>query len=219
MRRIGLSVLLGFAALSCGGGGGDAVERGVPLAVDAGAEPMGRGSWELAGDAVLRLADGRLTVEQPGMEWRLADQVAGEPAVAADGDRLVYARRGDGVGLSSLEAWEIGDEGVWVGPRALAGQADRPALSPDGERVAFVSGRSGIASVWLTPFDGGEPIQLTNVGVTSPALSDTPIDGPRHPPGQPPAGFVPPPHDGSLRFDGDHLRWEAPEGSREVALP
>ncbi|MDP7111613.1 MAG: hypothetical protein QGH45_06610 [Myxococcota bacterium] len=218
MRRTGLPILLGILLASCGGGGDDVGVR-APLAQDAGMGPMELGSWELAGDAVLRLSSGLLIIEQQGLDWRLAYQVAGLPAVAAVGDRLVYARRGDGVGLSSLEAWELGDDGAWTGPRALAEQADRPAISPDGERIAYVSGRSGMASVWLTYFDGGDPSQLTNVGVTSPALSEVPLDGPRHTPGEPPAGFVPPPLDGSLRFDGDHLRWEAPDGPRGVALP
>jgi TolB protein len=218
MRRIGLPILLGILLASCGGGGDDVGVR-APLAVDADTGPAELGSWELAGHAVLRLSSGLLVLEQRGLDWRLADQVAGTPAVAEAGDRLVYARRGDGVGLSSLEAWELGDGGDWTGPRGLAEQADRPAISPDGERVAYVSGKSGIASIWLTSFDDGDPIQLTNVGLTSPALSEAPLDGPRHTPGQPPAGFVPPPRDGSLRFDGDHLRWEAPDGPRGVALP
>ncbi|MCA9494232.1 MAG: hypothetical protein KC621_30100 [Myxococcales bacterium] len=86
--------------------------------------------------------------------------------------------------------------------------ADRPALSEDGALVAFVSGRSGIASVWVVPFEGGEPRQLTNVGM-------------RRVKGQPgaPEGFVPPPVDDSLRFDGDALVWSGPERAHRVELP
>lgn len=77
---------------------------------------------------------------------------------------------------------------------------DRPALAPDGT-VAFVSGRTGIASIW-TVRRGEAPAQVTNVG----------LEGAKRRPGQPPPGFVPPPVDDSLAFDGDVLRWSGPDG-------
>lgn len=42
----------------------------------------------------------------------------------------------------------------------------RPEVSPSSDWVLFVSGaRSGLASFWQVPVDGGEPVQLTNRGM------------------------------------------------------
>ena len=42
-----------------------------------------------------------------------------------------------------------------------------PAISPDGQRLAFVSDRSGLAQVWVT--DGNGAKQVTNIGVRAAA--------------------------------------------------
>ena len=175
------------------------------LLEESDALPRLRAEWAVAGGALLQLRDGTLRMVDGEGEWTLADRVIGPVALDDDGDRLAYCRRGDGVALSSIEVWEHRRGGAWTGPRVLAG-GDRPALSPDGETVAFVSGHTGIASVWVMPFAGGEPIQLTNRDLT-------------RIPGQAPEGFVPPPHRGPLRFDGDRLVWESPDGGQEVGLP
>jgi len=39
-----------------------------------------------------------------------------------------------------------------------------PAFSPDGQKLAFVSERSGTREVWVSNADGGEPVQLTSFG-------------------------------------------------------
>ncbi len=133
----------------------------------------------------------------------LDEGLLGQPAVA--GDRVVWARR-EGKG-SALYALEPGST-----PRRLLaeGTPDRPALSPDGERVVFTWSRTGIASLWTMPFAGGEPTQLTNLGLER---------APRTP-GQPPAGFVPPPHRGPPEVGADGLvRWEGPDGLHELRLP
>src|SRR5690606_13524099 len=42
----------------------------------------------------------------------------------------------------------------------------RPHFSPDDKWVLFVSGgRSGLASFWRVPAEGGQPEQITNVGM------------------------------------------------------
>lgn len=142
--------------------------------------------------------------------WRSSDdavaldaELIGLPAVA--GERVVWsARTGKG---ATLYAWEPGET-----PRALTaeGTPDRPALSPDGETVVFVSGSTGLASLWAMPFQGGAPVQLTNQGLAS---------APRAP-GQPPEGFVAPPHRGPPEVGEDGVvRWEAPDGSHALRLP
>jgi hypothetical protein len=111
----------------------------------------------------------------------------------ADGHELVVRRAG------------VGTELVLDGVVALGEgwNPDRPALGPDGV-VAFVSGRTGIASVYvLRP--GQEPVQLTNVG----------LERLKRRPGEPPPGFVPPPM-GPLSFEGHLLSWDGPDGPHEV---
>ncbi|MEX1054582.1 MAG: hypothetical protein WED81_01035, partial [Rhodothermales bacterium] len=51
---------------------------------------------------------------------------------------------------------------------------DDPAVSPDGERLAFVSNRLGSYEVWVSARDGSNPIQITELGgpfVSSPRWS------------------------------------------------
>lgn len=135
---------------------------------------------------------------------------AGEPgplgAPSAAGAVSARAVRVDGASSSRVEL--VGADGAVV-VLVDRGNPDRVALSPDGGHVAYVSGVTGLASVWVVEARAGAaPRQLTNVGLE--AL-------PREP-GRPPAGWVPPPHeDGSLRFDGPELTWTAPDGPHRVA--
>ena len=70
------------------------------------------------------------------------------------------------------------------------GVDDRPAISPDGQTVVFVSGRTGIASLWRTSVDGAEPVQITNAHIE--AGVERQGD---------PEGFIPPP------MRSDRLEW------------
>ena len=97
------------------------------------------------------------------------------------------------------------EDGTEVRASSMDGAEDGEALSPDGRRVAFVGGGTGIASVWVAevPKPGQEPatpIQLTNVG----------LENQRRVPGQAPEGFVPPPDHGPLRWLDDRtVAWTA----------
>lgn len=135
---------------------------------------------------------------------------AGEPGtlgpVAEAGREEARAVRVEGVGSSRIELSRADGTSIVLVDR---GNPDRVTLSPDGAWVAYVAGTTGIASVWLVEArEGGVPRQLTNVG-----LEDRPRE-----PGKPPEGWVAPPHeDGSLRFDGELVRWDAPDGPHQVA--
>lgn len=149
-----------------------------------------------------------------------ADPASGRRATAEAVDTAperIVTTRSSGSGRSVEAGWEP----EALGSRLLAIEggrtrvlvdaswnADRPALSDDGRWVAFVSGRSGFASVWIVAFEGGEPRQLTNVGVAR----EKGATGA-------PAGFVPPPVDGSLRFDGEALTWTGPDGETRRVTP
>lgn len=67
---------------------------------------------------------------------------------------------------------ERGPQGWSAGPWTGGGNDRAPRWSPDGRRLAFVSGRGGKAQVWLLPAGGGEAEPLTAVpgGVVSPPV-------------------------------------------------
>lgn len=137
------------------------------------------GPWRAA------VVSGALTVSGGGIERQLGPAL---PELAFFGDQLAYpapSSTGTDLLLVSLP------EGV---PRLLTdwpGYEDRPVFSPDGTQLAFFSGRTGLASLYLLDLATGEISQRTNVGLESAPR--------RH--GRPPDGFVPPP--------GSDLRWEA----------
>ncbi|MCG6926366.1 MAG: protein kinase [Acidobacteria bacterium] len=125
--------------------------------------------------------DGASLVLSIGMtwEWRHLERVqrggggrteigeaqrAAQPSVARRRNRLVFVR-------------DFDDENIWVigGPMAKESRAPRllaastwadlaPEVSPDGQRVAFVSGRSGTWEIWTQSLDGSDPRQITRVG-------------------------------------------------------
>lgn len=82
------------------------------------------------------------------------------------------------------------------------GRPDRLALQ--GDHLAWVASPAGLGQVTIGWVDGRTPPRpLTNVGL-------------QRVPGRAPAGWVPPPLGDSLRFDGDRLRWDAPDGAHEA---
>jgi Tol biopolymer transport system component len=105
----------------------------------------GRRIWRvgIAGDAPRR-------VEAAGF-------MAYRPATAAALDRLAFVRRGS---FSRIYRFEPGRPSEPVAPSSSMDWF--PALSPDGRRVAFQSGRGGESEeIWLAAADGGNPTQLT----------------------------------------------------------
>ena len=92
-------------------------------------------------------------------------QLAGDhPAISRQGTRLAYRR-------SSVRdnIWRVelhGPDGRAGPPAALitSTRADYvPQYSPDGKRIAFMSGRSGRDEVWVSAADGSNAMQLTSL--------------------------------------------------------
>ncbi|MBI3205442.1 MAG: hypothetical protein HYZ29_28135 [Myxococcales bacterium] len=114
-------------------------------------------------------------------------------SAALPGGRRVEARAGAEPGESDL--WSVDANGSAAPLAAAPGPDEGPVALPDG-RVAFVSGRSTVMSVWLVDPSTAQTTQLTNRGLRA---------------GTPWSSFVPPPAHG-LEVDGRMLRWEDANG-------
>jgi hypothetical protein len=199
-----------WLAMGCGGspdrGGADELAAGsyrgdeLPVLLSA---PSSSGRSTSSGASPPSDSDLESTDE---LDTLVEDGIVGIERYDASDTRRVFVRRVRGSPFTELVAAERVGEG-WVEEVRLSGVAnpDRPAISPDGETIAFVSGVSGIAAVWVVPFDGGaDPVQITNLG----------LESIRRTPNQPPTGFIPPPATtaGGIEFSGDMLEWDGPDG-------
>ena len=79
--------------------------------------------------------------------------------------RMVYVRR-----LIDDNIWQMTTTAVGVPPASPPTAAIRstkqdihPQLSPDGERLAFTSTRSGFWEIWVSDLDGANAVQLTDM--------------------------------------------------------
>jgi eukaryotic-like serine/threonine-protein kinase len=90
------------------------------------------------------------------------------PSISRQGDRLVYTESFkdtniyayEGPGFASLSA-----PGRFDGPQGLilsSRRDDSPSISPGGERIAFVSKRTGNEEIWVCDRNGGRLVQLTS---------------------------------------------------------
>lgn len=145
-------------------------------------------------------AGARLIAIDAGQRRPLLDHVVGAPVVV-DATRVIAARE---TSPGETDLWIVGDDGQ--PSRALAGAPgadDSPSVLADG-RVVFVSGRSGVAALWIVDADpAATPRQLTNHGEVPGALSSS---------------FVPPP-EGPVTLEGNTLVYSDDTGlRREVAV-
>jgi len=196
-----------LAAGGCSEGVPATTIASAPILGETDAVPERSGEWALSGGSALALAGRALEIRGPSGATKVAEGVIGLPALSADGARFAFAREKTGeFGTEILAVARV--DGVWSTPRALArdGTPDLVAISEDGRDVAYVAGADGIAAVWIVPFEGGAPVQLTNVGL--------------HREGKgPPAGFVPIPYRVPPRFAEGKLVWTARDGEHEAVLP
>ena len=91
-------------------------------------------------------------------------------------DSNLYLRAGPGFPPAGMP-WQLGAPlGV-----ALSTRTDHsPVFSPDGERFAYISDRTGSNQVWISQRDGSDAIQLTSLGNQSASPPCWSPDGTRH---------------------------------------
>lgn len=112
-------------------------------------------------------------------------QFVGDAQVSPDGSKAVYVVTkvdGEKDGYSSA-IWITDLEGAgkpltapWEGERLIRDHS--PRWSPDGERIAFVSNRTGTNQVWVMAVSGGEAKQVTKMATGVESIEWSP-DGTR----------------------------------------
>jgi serine/threonine protein kinase len=88
-----------------------------------------------------------------------------DAAVTSAGDRLAFARTTTDSGIWRIDLRRPGSTGERQ-TRLMASTAPdwNPSFSPNGERVAFASARSGGVEIWVADADGGRLLRLTSLG-------------------------------------------------------
>jgi len=121
----------------------------------------GRAFWRLA---IHGGVPQRIPVNVRGLAFPTAPRHGGRLAFSDFvRDTNIYLRVGPGFQNAAVPG-RFGDPaGV-----ALSSRDDHsPAISPDGERIAFVSARSGNEEIWVARRDGAQEVQLTSLHSSS----------------------------------------------------
>lgn len=156
---------------------------------------------EQGGTLILRGAFGERTV---------ATKVDARVAFAPDRSFLIYAQQGF---MAETDLWRVNlPDGAPVQLTDWRGSEDRPVVSPDGEKIAFVSGMTGVASWYLMDVAAAlvpveRATQLTNTAL-----------GPKRP-GFAPEGWTPVPDGTVYAWSADGLGWTARGQSFRVDTP
>jgi Tol biopolymer transport system component/DNA-binding winged helix-turn-helix (wHTH) protein len=86
----------------------------------------------------------------------------GQPTVAPRGNRLIYRLPSRGTDIFRVPG--PGASGAITKLISSTRQESAPQYSPDGQRVVFVSNRTGSEELWVTDGEGRQPKQITSFG-------------------------------------------------------
>lgn len=163
-------------------------------------KPDFKEAQQLAAGLAVVTREGELRLRNAeGIEKTLTTDVKGEVS-SAPGGALVATLEGGSRPKGDSAVFHADVNGNVTVLADAEGVDDRPSVSPDEKTVVFVSGRTGVASLWVTTLDGAEPKQLTNKDL----LVGEERTGP-------PEGFVPPPvmADRIEWVSADEIRYDA----------
>ena len=87
------------------------------------------------------------------------------PQVSRQGNRLAYSVLNVNINIYRLNL-PVADAPAGTAVKLIASSRwdVQPRYSPDGNRIAFVSYRSGASEIWTCDSDGSNPVQLTSLG-------------------------------------------------------
>ena len=107
----------------------------------------------------------RIGASGPARAVRLAGvgENPSDVAISPFGRRLVYGRSSYYGSLWRIPI-EMGKGGEPVRVMAIRARVTYPHYSPDGKRIAFQAGSSGVNEIWLCDADGSHSVQLTTFG-------------------------------------------------------
>ena len=89
-----------------------------------------------------------------------------DPAISRRGYRLAYERLLRSLSIWQLDLNESNEKRPYlvVSSTSDTDQGPGPQFSPDGQRLAYMSDRTGTMEIWIANRDGGNAFQLTAVG-------------------------------------------------------
>jgi len=138
--------------------------------------------WTADGRGIVFLASNNLWIISAigGMQERLpvTSDDADTLSVSRSGSRLVYQRH-----VFDANIWRVGlsDPGRKPGTPVQFISSPKPeyqpSVSPNGQRITFVSDRTGGSEVWVCDADGSNFVQLTSLGTPNLGLPRWSSDG------------------------------------------
>jgi len=109
-----------------------------------------------------------LTVADGSLRRIPLGQDAVWPTVSPRGDKLAYATYS-----FHLNIWRkdlLHPEAAAAKLISSTWQQEKPAYSPDGKHIAFLSNRTSFDEIWMSDADGTQPVQISNL--KSPGTGD-----------------------------------------------
>lgn len=163
---------------------------GVPRLLSPDHEKVGGVGWSPGDPACVLFSSNqegdhrlyRLNVNHPGSKpvRDLSGLYGGNPlqfSVSARARRMAYVAAGDDLNIWRLDlAAPRNLPSRWKEMIASTGEDSAPQYSPDGNRICFISDRSGNEQLWVSDSDGSRPVQLTK-GSLRPGLGRWSPDG------------------------------------------
>jgi Tol biopolymer transport system component/DNA-binding winged helix-turn-helix (wHTH) protein len=132
---------------------------------------MGPPAWSADGQSIIFSST---KAGEPSL-WRIA-AIGGEakpleetgtatwhPTVSRRDNKLVVQKILRSSGIYRLNLQQRGAERTKTIVTATNGRNEGPVLSPDGNRLLFMSDRSGSLEIWVSHRDGSAPVELTNL--------------------------------------------------------